>query len=204
MPFLLRDLFFTPSCINCTKIGVALCRTCADRTHVEFRPDLAELSSVTCAGEYSGWLRDRVIHYKSGNHQLGRGLAELIFAKFADQLKNSILVPIPSSQNKLVQRQIDLVGNLAKFLTSFEPTLKLKPLLQLTKEISDQVGLTQTERFENLKDAFIGTRNISGPVVVLDDVVTTGATITSAAKALKAAGATSVSAIGLCAATKLH
>lgn len=204
MPFLLRDLVFTPNCINCTKLGLALCKTCSDLTKVEIRSDLTELSSVKCAGEYLGWLRDRLIQYKSGNHQLGRGLAELILAKCSDQLKNCVLVPIPTSQTKLAQRQIDLVGNLAKYLTRFEPSIQLKSVLQLTKEIPDQVGLSEAQRSENLKNAFVSTQYLSGAVVLLDDVVTTGATISSAAIALKNAGASSVSAVGLCATSKLH
>lgn len=204
MPFLMRDLVFTPSCINCTKLGLALCKTCSDRIQVEIRSDLTELNSVRCAGEYSGWLRDRLIQYKSGNHLLGRGLAELILAKCSDQLKNCMLVPIPTSKAKLAQRQIDLVGNLAKYLTRFEPSIQLKSILQLTKEIPDQVGLSEAQRSENLKNAFVSTQFLSGAIIVLDDVVTTGATISSAAIALKNAGAKSVSAIGLCTTSKMH
>lgn len=204
MPFLMRDLVFTPSCINCTKLGLALCKTCSDRIQVEVRSDLTELNSVRCAGEYSGWLRDRLIQYKSGNHLLGRGLAELILAKCSDQLKNCMLVPIPTSKAKLAQRQIDLVGNLAKYLTRFEPSIQLKSVLQLTKEIPDQVGLSEAQRSKNLKNAFVSTQFLSGAIIVLDDVVTTGATISSAAIALKNAGAQSVSAIGLCTTSKMH
>ena len=200
----MRDLVFTPSCINCTKLGLALCKTCSDRIQVEVRSDLTELNSVRCAGEYSGWLRDRLIQYKSGNHLLGRGLAELILAKCSDQLKNCMLVPIPTSKAKLAQRQIDLVGNLAKYLTRFEPSIQLKSVLQLTKEIPDQVGLSEAQRSKNLKNAFVSTQFLSGAIIVLDDVVTTGATISSAAIALKNAGAQSVSAIGLCTTSKMH
>lgn len=204
MPFLLRDLIFTPNCINCTKLGEAICAVCLDRMQVETRSDLPGLDLVKCAGEYSGWLRDRLIQYKSGHYQLGRGLAEVIFGKCANELKDAILVPIPTSKAKLAQRQLDLVANLAKHLARFEKSIRVVPSLQLIKNIPDQVGLSASQRAENLSNVFICNQRILGAVIVLDDVVTTGATISSAAVALKRAGATSVSAIGLCAATKLH
>ena len=70
--------------------------------------------------------------------------------------------------------------------------------LYLRREVQDQVGLTARERAANLAGAFTARQRFSGTVVIVDDVVTTGATLTNAAKALRIAGAQSIFAITLC------
>lgn len=70
--------------------------------------------------------------------------------------------------------------------------------LFLRRTVVDQVGLSALQRQENLDGAF-GTRwAINGNVVIVDDVITTGATMNTAAKALKYAGAQRVFGLALC------
>ena len=73
-----------------------------------------------------------------------------------------------------------------------------RDVLQLKREVRDQVGLSARERQENLSDAFATTKRLSGSVLIVDDVVTTGATIVNAAKALRIAGAQTIYALTLC------
>ena len=70
--------------------------------------------------------------------------------------------------------------------------------LYLRRAVADQVGLTALQRQENLDAAFGTRRIINGTVVIVDDVITTGATMNSAARALKFAGAQRVFALALC------
>lgn len=70
--------------------------------------------------------------------------------------------------------------------------------LYLGREVRDQVGLTARERATNLAGAFAARQRFSGTVVIVDDVLTTGATLSNAAKALRIAGAQSIFAITLC------
>jgi predicted amidophosphoribosyltransferase len=61
-------------------------------------------------------------------------------------------------------------------------------LLVPARALADQSGLSVAERAANLHGALRGTGPVTGPVVVVDDVVTTGATLVEAARALLAAG----------------
>ena len=70
--------------------------------------------------------------------------------------------------------------------------------LYLGREVRDQVGLDARQRQANLSGAFTARHRLSGTVVLVDDVTTTGATLTNAAKALRIAGAQSIFAIALC------
>ncbi len=70
--------------------------------------------------------------------------------------------------------------------------------LYLNREVKDQVGLSARERQTNLAGAFAARQRFSGTVLIVDDVVTTGATLTNAANALRIAGAQSIFALTLC------
>lgn len=200
---LLRDLIFTPSCISCSKFGEVACKNCLSKLISVERKDILNIDSLICAGEYSGWLRDKVIAYKSGNHVLGRALAQILLNCCFKNLTNLPVVPIPTSNAKIKIRQIDTIGYIAKQIHLLSPDVEVWPVLKLAKNIPDQVGLSRHARASNLQDAFSCKTQINRPVVILDDVVTTGATLASAAKTLKAAGASQIYSVGLCAAKKL-
>lgn len=70
-------------------------------------------------------------------------------------------------------------------------------LLRLRRAPADQRGLGDRARRENVRDAFAVRAVSIGSVVVIDDVVTTGATLAEAVRALHAAGATDVRAVAL-------
>jgi predicted amidophosphoribosyltransferase len=64
------------------------------------------------------------------------------------------------------------------------------------------VGLSAVQRQENLNGAFGVRRTMFGKAIIVDDVVTTGATLNSAARALKYAGVQQVIAVTLCGSPK--
>ena len=200
----LTDLLFTPTCLNCKRLGLALCDRCLLQLNQVKKFDLNNIDEVICAHSYEGWLRDRIIEYKSGNYQLGRGLAEVLLAKCFEPLTNITIVPIPSSSEKIALRQIDTIGNLANQLKKLDSKIQIKKVLGFRHLVQDQVGLTRLQRAKNMQNAFRSTKAIRGQVFLLDDVVTTGSTMAAAAVALKEAGADSIIGIGLCASSKLH
>jgi len=124
---------------------------------------------------------------------LGRTLDRL------DVIRNLTLIPVPSSQQKIIERGFDSIANLCTNMIRERESLTLDTSnLFLRRSVVDQVGLTALQRQENLEGAFGTRRVISGTVVIVDDVITTGATMNSAARALKFAGAQRVFALALC------
>lgn len=202
MPTLLRDLLFTPKCLGCSRIGYAICDKCKMGLKVVRKVDVAEISEVVCLHSYSDWLKDRVIEYKSGKYEIARNLAELLHIGVTSYFPNLSIVPIPTTAIKFEQRGIDTVGNLAVQLSRLDHRIRILRCLTFAKQVSEQVGLSEMQRIKNMQNAFISTQRIFGPVLVLDDVVTTGSTISAAALALKKAGASEVFGLGLCAASK--
>lgn len=203
MRTLLRDLLFTPTCIGCADLGQPVCSNCLENLSIVKNNQIPQVDLLVCASDYSGWLRDRVIQYKSGNYELGRPLAQVLLEKCLIALGNYPIVPIPTSVEKKQLRQIDTIGHLVKQIKLLNPTYSINSNLVLIRPVKDQVGLSKSERQRNVADAFAARAKLKGTVILIDDVVTTGATISAAAKALKAAGADKVFAVGLCAATYL-
>lgn len=111
--------------------------------------------------------------------------------------KKPILVPIPLSSKRLRKRGYNQAELLAKELEKqFGLTVEL--LLKRVRETKPQYGLKREERIENIKEAFAlndqrSMTNFQGKTVLLvDDVLTTGSTMSEAAKILKKAGAKEV------------
>ena len=104
-----------------------------------------------------------------------------------------LLIPIPLSKKRLRWRGF----NQSEILTrevSRHFSYPLNFQLERRRQSKPQASLLENERLKNLTDAFAWTgENLDGRTVILiDDVVTTGATLNEAARILKAAGAEKV------------
>jgi ComF family protein len=198
---ILKQLVFTPKCLICNRIGIDYCLSCIEKIRPFRARDLSEIEVCFCAGEYAGWLRDSVICYKNGDARYTKLLAQVLnrtLDRFA-VTQNMTLVPVPSSQLKISERGFDSMANICTHMSRESASFNLDTSnLFLRRTVTDQVGLTALQRQENLDGAFGSRRIINGTVVIVDDVITTGATMNSAARALKFAGAQRVFALALC------
>jgi len=131
--------------------------------------------------------------------------------QFQTQIKNPstssgwIFVPIPLSNTKLRKRGYNQAEILASELSK-KLKIPVQNLLKRTRETKTQVGLTNLQRKLNVKEAFeiinlkssipsipsSGPRGINQNILLVDDVATTGSTLSEAAKILKKNGAKKV------------
>ena len=126
---------------------------------------------------------------------------------FIRQMAPECIVPVPLHSSKLRSRGFNQAELLAEALGD-ETGLPVRKLLFKKKKTKDQKSLSRNQRVKNVKDAFRADEEelISGvpfSVLLLDDVFTTGSTLTACAVALKACGVTRVSYISLCVAEQI-
>ena len=155
---------------------------------------------VAASGEHTGVLRLAVVAWKEeGRTTLLRPLAHLLASSVVEVTRDAsrpiVLVPVPTTRRSRLARGADVVDQLAHraagLLTDTGVDVSVRQALRVARRTADQSGLGARARARNLAGAFQlrSAECLSGrPIVVVDDIVTTGATISEAVRALAASG----------------
>ena len=185
----LADLVLPRTCAGCGAVETVLCAECGAAAPA--RIDDVWGVPVVVAGDYVDGLRTALLDYKERRRQLLAGpLAGMLLAavRCIDAPVPAAVVPVPSSPDRVRARGGDHVLRLCRRmrLAGGPP---VRPVLRLTRMVADSTGLGRRDRALNLSEAMAARPGPGrGPVVVVDDIVTTGATLGEAVRALLAAG----------------
>ena len=218
------DLLLGASCPGCGHPALGLCRPCGE----SIRPDpfeawprpapltLREPSIVrpVAAGVNAGVLRAALIAWKEqGRFGLTASLAHLLAAAVGELVPARapiVLLPVPTSRRSKRARGADVVDELARtaarLLRDVGVNASVEQALAYTRATVDQSGLDSAARADNLRGAFRlrGDRpRRAGAVIVVDDILTTGATVGEAVRVLGAAGRRPIG-VAVVAATRLR
>lgn len=189
----------------CDRLGIPLPYDTGARTvSAAALADPPDVDRARAVARFDGLMRDLVHGLKfsdshNGRRLFGRWLAGAGSEILADA---DVLVPIPLARWRLLTRRY----NQAQILAAEISRLSGKPVDALTlvrrRSTKAQVGLSRTERRRNVAGAFAvpaaAVPRVAGRAIVLvDDVITTGATASAAARALTKAGARKVDVLAL-------
>jgi ComF family protein len=147
-------------------------------------------------GSFEDELRDLIHLLKYGRVQtVARPLGKLLSAVVPRDQVFDAIVPMPLHWRKRWQRGFNQAELLAQEL-SRRTGIPVRKLVRRIKNTSAQAGLTSAKRRANMSMAFRTTRPLDGQrLILLDDVLTTGSTAASCARALKRAGASYVAMV---------
>ena len=145
-----------------------------------------------------GRIREMVHRFKYGGRpQLAGPLIRLCPWLEGQLGPEPVIVPVPLHRSRRHQRGYNQAELLARFVATLAGGRCLSGLVRV-RDTPAQVGRSGRERRQALRDSFSWRSDpLSGPVHVLDDVITTGATALAATAALKRAGADRVDVLGL-------
>jgi ComF family protein len=191
----LTELVLPAACVCCScPAPDGWCARC--RPEADVRSTVHRLGfPVLSAGSYADELRTVILHYKERrNRRLAIPLAGLLAEVLAELREQTpaatlILVPVPSSHSAARQRGGDHVLRLTRLAAGAGDTVA--PVLQVRAAAADSAGLSASERERNLHGHLRACPPRSGRsarVVLVDDIATTGTTLTECARALSAAG----------------
>jgi predicted amidophosphoribosyltransferase len=174
------DFIFPPQCGGCDAVGNGACERCLPHGALQ-RVPLQSLD-VVALGVYESGLRQAILALKSGRRDVARAFAERLGDIVSE---GEILIPVPTTAARLRERGFDGCELIAR---SIPQTRVLTGLVQIAGDRQRGRGrearLAARGRFTWRGEPLSGRA-----VTLLDDVVTTGATLEDCASVLRAAGA---------------
>jgi ComF family protein len=221
------DLLFPPACGGCGKLGSRWCKECQQRVQL-LNGTLCEVCGLpqdvegvcdTCRIDrphfhvLRAWavfddpLRN-ALHKLKYRRDIALGdaiTAHMIYYVKSLNWQLDMVVPIPLSRQRYKQRGYNQVGMIARPLALALGVEFAPKALVRHKETRSQVGLSKRERWKNVQGAFRAGSNVNGKnILVLDDVSTTGSTLSSSAEALLSSGAKNIYALTVARALPRH
>jgi competence protein ComFC len=216
----LADLFYPERCVGCERrASDVLCRTCFDTLPrvgspvcgrcglpTAFATFVCEecknvdfgFQSARAPLKYDG-VGKQVVHalkYRGYKRVVGRLAAPLMLQVVGEGHFDAV-VPVPLHSSRLRKRGFNQAELLARGVAE-KMKATVSDTLEVVRGTRDQVELSAAQRRANVAGAYTATKPLRGKILLIDDVFTTGATMSACAGTMVRAGAKEVHALSLC------
>lgn len=195
------DLVFPLECGGCAAPSTRWCESCAaafevgqDQPHL-VTPRIDPGVPVFTLGRYAGVRSRAIVAVKEHGRRdliapLARALALGIhrLLDWGMVMAPLTIVPAPTRRSAARRRGGDPVTRIAATATRCHPDLTVVPALRTSALVRDSVGLSSGARERNIAGRVRMIRPVSGNVLLVDDIVTTGATAREAVHTLEPVG----------------
>ncbi|KKQ70667.1 MAG: amidophosphoribosyltransferase [Candidatus Peregrinibacteria bacterium GW2011_GWC2_39_14] len=205
-------ILFPVLCVACGKEGGYLCKNCLPKIwNKRCKYRISTKGGIHLDGSFF------VFEYEKNSAvlkliqklkytfstEIAEILSEFLYAQFEDVLteiqksQNWAITFVPIYRKRFLWRGFNQAELIARII-AYKSGIPMHQYLVKTKNTATQVGLDSIGRIINLRGAFCVTREVRKNVILIDDVLTTGATMNECAKVLKRAGAEKVYGMVLC------
>jgi len=208
-----RDIIYPNNCAICGQFVEesknCICKRCFSKIEPTWLEDWIDklrfsegIDEVYSAWYATGAINDMIHNIKYHNQpklgeELGRRLAEEIPIDELEKIDIITAVPLNSVRNR--ERGYNQSEWICKGLAKAWDVPYQFNLLKRVKHTTTQTDLTAKERKQNMQDAFIMKEAIGSlSVAIIDDVITTGATLSACASVLKTNGAIKITGVSCC------
>ena len=205
----LNQLVFPIRCFGCNHIGPSICSECRSEWSPHYYVTQVASLKVHSAIIYSPVAKRILLAAKENGL---KGADNLIIESIEHILSQAnfsrhdiSLVPIPSSSMAKRRRGRSFMSEIVEQIAQ-QSCLSVSNSLELIRPVRDQSGLRARQRLENMDRAMRVKSGVipRADLVLIDDVVTTGATLREAARALTAAGCHIIGSVTACVAQPLR
>ncbi len=200
----LLSTLFPERCVGCARLGALFCETCRAALrpyHLQRQLQQPELNGIDIGFVFEGPLREAIHQFKyQRRRRMAKPLGALLAAHVSPSFAaNATIVPVPLHATRQRERGFNQAEVLAREVARALMLPLLREGLVRQRATEQQAHLDARRRHENVSGAFVWQSTAAPPerVLLLDDVITTGATISACAAALRRAGTREVYALAL-------
>ncbi len=210
----LSELIFPSRCLGCRQLGIGICSSCRLSWHPHIYRSTISTDDfsfpVYSAVAYSPVAQKVLLGAKEGAlHVADRLILQALthsLAYFYSEVGIADLVPIPSRKMNTRKRGRDFILE-QTYEISRTPLVSVRAILSHSRWVKDQSTLNSQTREINLSQSMRCANReepTNIPVIIIDDLVTSGATLREAGRALYGAGYTVIGAVTACVAKPLR
>ncbi|MEY2877389.1 MAG: hypothetical protein RLZ24_816 [Actinomycetota bacterium] len=210
----LSELIFPSRCLGCRQLGIGICSSCRLSWHPHIYRSTISTDDfsfpVYSAVAYSPVAQKVLLGAKEGAlHVADQLILQALthsLAYFYSEVGIADLVPIPSRKMNTRKRGRDFILE-QTYEVSRTPLVSVRAILSHSRWVRDQSTLNSQTREINLSQSMRCANReepTNIPVIIIDDLVTSGATLREAGRALYGAGYTVIGAVTACVAKPLR
>lgn len=203
----LLDLVYPKRCPGCHLPSPSICESCKSfwqkqTISITLRKNQVSDLLVVSVAQYQDEVRAVLLAYKEdGGREAGKVLTEALLQARRGISNYSVctFVPIPSNPKSVRRRGRDFMLDLCNQV-AIQSGDKVLSIIKVNRDVQDQSKLSEKERSQNLVGAFdCAPKNLKllakFPIILVDDLLTTGATLREAQRALRQRGVIPIGAI---------
>lgn len=210
----LSELLFPTRCLGCRRLGIRICSQCRASWHPHiYRSNLIveeKVVPVYSAVAYSPVAQKVLLGSKESalidaDQLITQALTHSLSYMYSE-IGIADLVPVPSRKSATRTRGRDFISDQCKLLAR-NPSVAVWPILHHQRRVKDQSALNARDREINLHGALACANRVDVgniPVIIVDDLLTSGATLREAARVLFYAGYEVIGAVTACVAKPLR